>query len=47
LRQQVPIPDNSSAAQTGTTPCVKCKTWWVFHFDADGRDLDLNQKGVE
>ena len=42
---KVPIPDNPSAAQSVTTPCLKCKTQWVFHYDPDGRYLNFCQNG--
>jgi len=42
---RIPIPDNPSATPTMTTPCLKCKTHWVFHYDADGRFLNFCQKG--
>jgi hypothetical protein len=44
---KVPIPDDPSASQTVTTPCLKCKTYWVFHYDADGRFQNFCQKGGE
>ena len=34
---KVPITANPSVAQTVTTPCLKCKAQWVFHYGADGR----------
>jgi hypothetical protein len=42
---KVPIPENPSAGETVTTPCLKCKTWWVFHYDADGRFQNFFSEG--
>ena len=44
---KIPIPDNPTGAQTITTPCLKCKAHWVFHYDAEGRYLNLCQKGLQ
>ena len=44
---KIPVPDNPTGAQTITTPCLKCKAHWVFHYDAEGRYLNLCQKGLQ
>lgn len=44
---KIPVPENSSATASITTPCLKCKTYWVFHYDADGRYLTHHQKRAD
>jgi hypothetical protein len=43
---RVPIPENGAHDRSVTTPCLKCKTHWTFHYDEHGHYLYFHQAGI-
>ena len=44
---KIPVPQNPSKSRMITTPCLKCKTHWAFHYDDQGLFSDFLQRGKQ